>query len=361
MKKILYLNCSSGIAGDMLLASLIDAGLPAAKLENALKRGLRIGGWKLKATKMTEYHYPSLNVKVLNDRRFNSPYEMLRTVKRSRLPAKAKSSSEKIINTLIRAESRVHGVRADKVHFHELNALDTLVDACGACLAVEMLGIEEVYSSPLNTGRPAPAAVEIIKEGGIPVFSNDALHELSTPTGTAIISNIASGFGPMPLMSISASGRGAGSLITKHSPNVLASYIGTAEAAARAESLILLETNIDDMDPRIYPYVSGLLFEAGAKDVWLTQVIMKKGRPGIVVSVLAEAGLEGELTGIIFRETTTLGIRRQAVDRIALRRKYGKAVKTAYLRGGERKSSVEFETAKKRAISTGIPLKELLK
>jgi pyridinium-3,5-bisthiocarboxylic acid mononucleotide nickel chelatase len=362
MKKILYFNCASGIAGDMIIASLIDAGLPAAKLERALKRGLGISGWKLKISRMTEYHYPAVTVKVINDRHFESPYDMLRAVKKSRLPAAVKELSGKIINSLIRAESRVHGVRADKVHFHELNALDTLVDVCGTCLALEMLGIDEVYSSPLNVGRPAPAAVELLKEKDIPVFSADARNELSTPTGTAIISNLAAGFGPMPVMRILNSGRGAGTLITKNIPNVLVSYIGTADVpSAAVEDALLLETNIDDMDPRIYPYVSGLLFKAGAKDVWLTQIMMKKGRPGVMLSVICEKDKEGEISNIIFSETTTLGIRLQPVMRRILPRKYGKTVKTSYLPNGKSKSSLEFETARIKAIKTGIPLKDILR
>ncbi|MFH1369137.1 MAG: nickel pincer cofactor biosynthesis protein LarC [Elusimicrobiota bacterium] len=361
MKKVLYFNCASGIAGDMIIASLIDAGVPAAALEQRLKRALRVKDWKLKCAAASHYHCPAKTVQVTGLRHFNSPYEMLRILRRSSLPAETKAKSIAIIETLIRAESRVHGVPKDKVHFHELNSIDTLIDTAGSCLAAELLGITEIRASQLNIGRPAPATLEIIKENKIPVYSDNSSCELTTPTGAAIISNIASGFGAMPPMIIEKSGFGGGTKFITKAPNMLQAVIGRIPGgSAPGDEVILLETNIDDLDPRVYPYVMELLLKAGAKDTWLTHIIMKKGRPGTMLSTLCAPRDEGEMVLIIFRETTTLGIRRIPVLRHILARKSGKTRKIAYLHDGNTKSSVEFEQARKMALKTGQPLKDIL-
>lgn len=347
----------------MIIASLISAGLSAATLERRLKAALKTGGWTLKTAAVTRYHYPAILLTVKGDKQFDSPFEILRILKRSSLPAWSRSKAVAVIETLIEAESKVHGVPRGHVHFHELNSIDTLIDAAGACLAVELLGIDTVLSSPLNTGRPAPASLEIIKKFAVPVYSDNHRFELSTPTGTAIIANISEGFGPMPEMTVKSAGFSAGTQVIEGKQNILQSFIGESRGTAAipgSDEVILLETNIDDMDPRVYPYVTELLLKAGAKDAWLTQIIMKKGRPGITLSVLCAPEKEGELSSLIFRETTTLGIRRLPVQRRTLPRLTRGMIKSAMLAGKEKKSSIEFEAAKKLALRTGKPLKDIL-
>jgi uncharacterized protein (TIGR00299 family) protein len=356
MKKILYFNCSSGVAGDMIIASLVDAGVPVKILEKKLKSALKVGNWTFKVSTASRCHYPAKLLIVEGNHHFKSPYDIVRILKNSRLSDKLKAKTIAIIETLIKAESKVHGVPKGEVHFHELNSIDTLIDAAGSCLALEMLGIEEVFSSPLNLGRPAPATLEIVKEKKIPVFSDNPKFELSTPTGAAIITNIASRFGISPKMIIERTGISTGTQVIEGAQNVLQALIGK-----RDDGVILLETNIDDMDPRIYPYVCGLLFKAGVKDAWLTQIIMKKGRPGIKLSVICNDFTEGKVVDIIFTETTTLGVRRQEISRHVLPRKLGKNDKTAFLRGGKTKTNTEFEQAVIKARKTGRPLREILR
>jgi uncharacterized protein (DUF111 family) len=265
---------------------------------------------------------------------------------------------------LIEAESRVHGVSREKVHFHELNSIDTLVDVVGSCLVLERAGIGEVYSSPVNIGRPAPAALEILKKYAIPVYATDARYELTTPTGAAITSVVVSAFGPMPAMTVRRSGYGAGTAERETHPNMVQVLIGESGHAAgeyTSEKLVILSTNIDDMDPRIYPHVQEQLLAAGANDAWLTQIMMKKGRPGILLSVLCRPADEVVMEKILFRETTILGVRREEVMRYALDRRFSGSGKIAVLPGGGQRVKSEFEDAKKSAAGRRIPLVRILK
>lgn len=364
MKNTLYFNCSSGIAGDMIIASLLDAGLSTALLEKKLKNALKISGWSLKLSTVGRYHYPAKLLTVKGEKQFSSPHEIVRILKRSKLSAPTKAKAIAIIETIIRAESKVHGIPKDQVHFHELNSIDTLIDVAGSCLALEILGVDRVYSSPLNMGRPAPASLEIVKEKKTPVFSDNSIYELSTPTGTAVITNIAESFGPMPPMIIEKTGISTGTQVIAGKHNILQAFIGRPVIEsddAGKDKVVLLETNIDDMDPRIYPYVSELLLKSGAKDVWLTQIIMKKGRPGITLSVICDTENEGKAADIIFNETTTLGIRRMPITRHILPREYGKSHKTAILPSGKNRSRIEYETAKTQAKNSKTPLKTILR
>lgn len=362
--KIAYFNCSSGIAGDMILAACIDAGVSARGLESRLRGALKLSGWRLKVAADTRLHYPAKRVSVEGTQIFSSPREMQSIIRRSSLsPAVIKRSLD-IVSFLVAAEALVHGVPPAQAHFHELNSIDTLVDICGACLCMELLGIDEVLASPVNVGNPAPATIAMTKAGTVPVFSSTALHELATPTGMAVVARLARRFGPLPAVTISASGIGAGARAVPGTDNVLKVLIGDASggaASAESDTVVLLETNIDDMDPRVYPYVMEKLLSAGARDAWLTQVLMKKGRPGIVVSVLCDASCEPAMLNILFAETTTLGVRRSVRERTVLRRRQDAAAKTGFLPGGGRKTAVEFEPARARARATGAPLRRLLR
>jgi len=363
--KTAYFNCSSGIAGDMTIAAFINAGLPARELETHLKKALKLAGWNLETTVTERYHFPAAVLTVKGDRNFKDPGEMKRVIAGSGLPERVKKRSLRILDTLIRAESLVHRVQPGKVHFHELNSIDTLIDVAGSCLAVEMLGIEQVYASALNIGRGAPATLQIVKAKNIPVYATTGRYELATPTGTAVIAELAQSFGAMPLMTIETHGIGAGMQVIPEHRNILTVSIGrTREARAASDYLqdavALLETNIDDMDPRIYPYVLEKLLAAGAKDAWLTQVLMKKGRPGIVLSVLCSPEQEGEMAAILFDETTTLGVRRTQYSRYTLKRTETKSRKIAHLSGGRTRAKAEFRHALQKAVKTSRPLKDIL-
>jgi len=346
--RIAYFNCPSGIAGDMILASFIDAGLPKEKLEKKLKDALKIRDWSLESRAVRRGHFNATNIVVRGERHFKSPDEMLRIISSSRLPDSARASSVKIIKNLIRAEAKVHKIPERKVHFHELNSLDTLIDVAGSCLCFEFMEIDKAYSSEINIGCAAPATIELIKEKGMPVYSSNTPAELATPTGTAVILHFAERFGGMPGMSIERSGFGAGANDPKDRPNMLRLLIGkTAISEYGRDEVVLLETNIDDMDPRIYPYVMEKLFAAGAKDVWLAQVMMKKGRPGIVLSAICDTEKENEAIAIIFKETTTLGIRRRTCQRHILKRDEKHGLKTAHIARGKNKNKIRVRNLQK--------------
>jgi len=229
-----------------------------------------------------------------------------------------------------------------------------------------MLGINEVYSSPLNLGKPAPATVEIVKAGNVPVYSTNPRVEMTTPTGAAIISAIAKSFGGMPPIRVESSGSGAGTFEFDDIPNILGLITGQSleknvpPLQIPTDEVKVLETNIDDMDPRIYPYVMDKLFGLGARDVWLSQVIMKKGRPGTVLSVICTKDKEKDIVNTIFRETTTLGIRSYPCSRHVLKRETGADKKTAFVPGSKPKVKSEYEKAREQAVQLKKPLKNIL-
>ena len=362
--KIAYFNCSSGISGDMILASLIDAGLSYRQLEEKLKNALKISNWRLSVSACERHHMPAKLLKVQGDIHFNSPQHMKNIIKRAAFPATAKKRMLSVLDTLVVAESEVHNVAVNKVHFHELNSIDTLIDISGACLALEMLGIEKVHASPVNVGRPAPATLKIITGSQTPVYSTIPGMELATPTGMAIITTMATSFGDMPCLQPEKAGFGAGEKLLTEAPNLLNVIIGTTRqepAGYDMDEAVLLETNIDDMDPRLYPYVTEKLFTAAAKDVWLTQVLMKKGRPGIILSVLCAAQREKELVDIIFKETTTLGIRRSLHPRYILKREKKNDEKIALLPHGKTRKKSEFENTRQKALKSSTPLRAILR
>ena len=362
-----YFNCSAGIAGDMIIASCISAGLSAELLEKNLKEKLQLAGWELEVKDVTKKHFPAVQVNVLGRIKFGSPGKMKEIISKSSLTHAVKTRSLAILDTLIMAEAKVHKLPPEKIHFHELNSIDTLVDVAGSSLAFDMLGIDEICASPLNIGKAAPATLEILKAKGVPVYSSNPRVEMTTPTGAAIISTVARSFGPMPEMKVESSGSGAGSFDFDEFPNVLGVMIGpgAAPAAGRstevpADEVRVVETNIDDMDPRIYPYVMERLFGCGAKDVWFSQVIMKKGRPGIVLSAICSKESEKNVTDVLFKETTTLGVRSHSCSRRILKRDVGGERKTAYVPGARPKVKSEFEKAKQQALVQKKPLKNIL-
>ena len=346
----------------MLLSAFINSGFDPQNLEKLLKKNLKISGWKLDVTKNSSLHIPVTTLNVRGKKTFGSPAEMKSIIQKSAFSAEVRAKGQAILDALIEAESAVHKVPLKGVHFHELNSIDTLVDIMGACACIEALKIDKVIASPVNLGSPMPATVEITRKYKIPVYSSDPSFEMTTPTGAAIISGLVQEFGDMPLMKVEKLGLGSGTKKSSSGFGVLKAFIGSLEQDINfdTDEVILLETNIDDMDPRIYPYVMEKMFTAGAKDVWFNQVMMKKGRPGIVLSALCSRDNEKTLAEILFKETTTLGIRRFAVPRYVLKRKVRSDSKIAYLSAKKTKVKAEFEVIKRRAIETGKPLGKLL-
>jgi uncharacterized protein (TIGR00299 family) protein len=375
--KLAYFDCFSGISGDMCLGALVDAGVPLEALKRELRK-LPVRGFSLSAEKVerggmaaTKVH---VKVRGKGGRRWKDVREI---IEGSSLSPEVKSGGLSVFKTLFQAEARVHGKRYDRVHLHELGALDALVDIMGTLILIERLGIGKVCASAVNMGGgstrtshgiipvPSPAAAELLT--GAPVYSSRDDFELTTPTGAALIRALATDFGPLPPMRIEEVGVGAGNKDFSDMPNVLRVFVGTGEPRG-GEEVIVMETNLDDMDPRVFGYVAERLLEAGALDAWLTQVVMKKGRPGVKLSVLARRERQERLQDIIFRETTTLGVRMWSAGRVTLGRRIRKVktrygavrLKEAILDGTVLRSVPEYEDCKRAARKHGVPLQEVM-
>lgn len=363
MKKVLYINCSSGISGDMFLGALISAGVSQKYLEEKLSYLMKYGVKKpfFQATPVERNHIPCVSIKISDDYKFSSTNQINKLIKQGPLPEKIKKTASTILNKLISAESEVHNIAKKDVHFHELNSKDTLVDVLGAAIGVDYFGDVEIISSPINIGAANPATLFILKNSKVPVYSDNHRFELTTPTGAAIISTIASKFGAIPLLELESSGFGAGSFEIPERSNILRVVIGKLKSGVSSfyhrEKVYLLETNIDDMNPQIYPYIMEKLFEMGALDVWFENIIMKQGRPAVKLSVLCIEDKLHLIIDTIFDETTTGGIRYIEYDRVALRRKQLNSKKVFYLSGGLKKSKVEYKFARKVAKDKNLPLK----
>lgn len=393
--KILYLDCFGGISGDMVLGALIDAGVPLASVAEQLKR-LGLEGYSLKACRDQTHGFTGTRFLVELARQHSQPCrtweDIARLIAGSGLAPKIKQYSLVIFEKLARAEGKVHGTPPEKVHFHEIGAVDSIVDIVGTVIALHEAGIEKVYCSPLPTGYgcirtahgplpvPAPAAAELLK--GIPIRPVQVEGELVTPTGAAIAAALAEDFGPAPAMRIEQTGYGLGSN-DYGIPNFLRVFIGEEleelseekdpdknknQALGFKQEISVLQTTIDDLNPEILAYAAEKLLAAGALDAWITPVIMKKGRPGSLLTVLCPPEKENELRQIIFAETTTLGVRARREKRHCLPRQqisvetgYGEVrVKIAAAGDGPgRQISPEYEDCRRLAREKGVPLKNV--
>jgi hypothetical protein len=370
-----YFDCPTGAAGNMILASLLDAGADVRAIEKRLRK-LPVKGWALKLTNVRKQGIAARHLEVVQgpqpERRLADVFKL---IDRAKLSNKVTGSAYLIFGALARAEAGVHRTTVDKVHFHEVGAVDAMVDIVGTCLALEDLGIERVYCSPLNVGRgrvkcahgwlPVPAPATALLLNGARIYQDDLEGELVTPTGAAILSTLSSGFGPMPMMSVAAVGHGAGTRGTKI-PNMVRVFIGESEGASTSpEDPVLLETNLDDLNPQVYEHLMDRLFDKGAFDVWLTPVIMKKSRPGTIFSALVPQEIEKAAIDMILSETTTLGVRRRVVERrilpreiVKVRTKYGLiSGKMARLGTGGRRFVPEYDECRKAALKLGVPLR----
>jgi len=382
---IAYLNCFSGISGDMLLGALVDAGVPLEELKKRLSR-LSVHGYKLKASKVKRAGIAATKVDVLikssKGQRARRWKDIEKIVKSSKLSTEIKQKGLHVFKRLFEAEAKAHGEKYQNVHLHELGAVDCIVDIFGTIFGLDLLKIDDLYVSSLNLGGgkvrtghgilpvPAPATVRLLE--GIPVYSSGIEFELTTPTGAALVSSLAGGFGNIPAMKILKTCTGAGSKDFKEQPNVLTMIIGeqTAVRGKRPdERVTVIETNIDDMNPQVYKYVMKKLFKAGALDVYMTQIIMKKGRPGIILTALCDESDRDGLIQIIHSETTSIGVRFYQAERKILQReirsiktKHGNVrIKISRLDNNKTKTSVEYKDCRKIAEKYNIPLIEVLK
>jgi uncharacterized protein (TIGR00299 family) protein len=329
-----WFDCFSGISGDMCLGALVSAGVPLARVREGLGK-LPLKGYALGQRKVRRGGLVATKVDVVvTDKGRRRWKDVEGIIAGARLPSALKKKGLGIFAALFEAEGRVHGMPWDAVHLHELGAVDCIVDVMGTLIGLEALGARDVRFSPLNVGggetptahgtMPVPAPVTAELTRGLPVYGTEG-PELTTPTGAVLARELASGFGPLPPMRADAVGVGAGSRDLPGRPNVLRLFVGGP--AATLEELTVLETNIDDMSPEAAAHAMERLFEEGALDVTITQAIMKKGRPGILFTVLSRPQSVPVLTEVLFRETTTLGVRRYRAERAVLARSVRK-VKT---------------------------------
>lgn len=376
--RIAYFDCFSGASGDMILGSLVDAGLSPRRLREELKK-LRIPTIDLKAKKVLKGGLAATRVTV-EGKKEKKPHrnlkEILTIIARSRVEAGVKEKSKEIFRRIALAEGKIHRTPAEEVHFHELGGLDSVVDIVGAVWGIRQLGIEEIYVSKVNVGGgfvrcehgilpvPAPAVLSLME--GKPIYSSGVERELFTPTGAAILSTLGSEFGAMPAIHVERVGYGAGR-DDLPIPNLLRLIVGTSVSASGRERVVVVETNIDDMNPQLYDYVMEGLLAMKVLEVFITPVLMKKNRPGHLLTMICPPEKLASVTTFLWRETTTIGLRwheeeRAKTDReiVSRQTKYGKIrFKLARWEGKVVNFSPEYEDCKRLALGKGVPLKEV--
>lgn len=377
--KIAYFDCISGASGDMILGALIDAGFPFERLQSGLAL-LGLDGYQIEHHPVVKNGFKATKVDVLvkDDVTERHLADILAIVEKSQLPAEVKARSTTLFTRLAEVEAGIHGTSLEHVHLHELGGIDTMVDVVGAFLGFQLLGIEKAYASPLPLGRgfvrgahgqiplPAPATVALLK--GVPVVGSELNMELVTPTGAAILTALVESFGSIPAMTLTSVGYGAGGRDLPI-PNVIRLLLGETGLADASlhETLVTLETNIDDLNPQIYDYLMECLFQNGALDVTLTPMQMKKNRPAVLLWVLCHPSRSADLEKILFKETSTLGIRRGLVERHALPRSFQRVetpygavqVKIAHLGGGESRPVPEYDDCRRLAKENGVAFREV--
>ena len=398
--RVAYFDAFSGVSGDMTVGALIDAGADAHKLIHGLEHlGL---GAKYKATKTVRYGITATKFEVLigdqpadqvhyhhhhdhehhdhdhtheqtHDHSHRGLTQILELIDKAKIPAPVKASSSLVFQVLGEAEAAVHGIPIDQVHFHEVGAVDSIADIVGACYGLHLLKVDEVYSAPINVGSgtvkaahgvlpvPAPATALLLKNK--PVYVDGPAFELTTPTGAAIVAALSKGYGAMPSLSISSLGYGAGTKDFPNRANVLRITIGDKLESTEAQTVLLIEANIDDSSPQVLGYTMDQLFLAGALDVTLTPVLMKKNRAGHILTVVAKQEDKDAISNLILRETTTLGLRISSAERRTLAREFVE-VKTPYgpvrIKVTGSGFAPEFDDCQAIAREKNVPLKEVL-
>ncbi len=372
--KICYLDAFSGISGDMTVGALIDAGADSAALVHALESLGTGASFRIEKTTRLSIAASKFYVDGGDSKHHRHLKDILELIGKAALTDRAKQNSAAVFQRLGEAEAKVHGIALTKVHFHEVGAADSICDIVGACAAFDLLNVDAIHSSPLNVGSgtvntehgilpvPAPATAELLT--GKPIYARGPTVELTTPTGAAIAVTLAAGFGAMPAMTITGTGYGAGDKDFKEHANVLRVLLGESSGASESTTVAVLEANIDDSTPQVLGYAMERLLEAGALDVTLEYVLMKKNRPGTLIRVIAKPEDREQLAQVMFAETTTLGLRIHSAERRVKARRiqevdtpHGKVkIKIA----GDGSFSPEYEDCRTLARATGIPLKEIL-
>jgi len=375
--KTLYFDCFAGASGDMILGALIGVGVDPQALTTQLAL-LNVSGYEVKFEAVDRSGISAMraHVRVAPEHSHRHLKDILKIIFESSLSDSVKDRAKQIFSRLAEAEAKIHNIPVEKIHFHEVGALDAIIDVVGACIGFELLGIERFVCSELHVGSgmvemahgrfpiPPPAVAELLKNA--PVYASDIKGELVTPTGAAIISTVCSEFGPLPRMTVQSTGYGAGSREYPNFPNVLRLIVGEdADSEVHGvERLIIVETNIDDMSPQLYGHVMEQALSRGALDCYFTPVQMKKNRPGVLVSILCRPSDRDEMCELLLAETTTLGVRYYEVMRRALEREtrsvetgFGSIdVKVARLNGRVVKEMPEYEQCRRAAEKANVPL-----
>lgn len=393
MTKTLYFDCFSGISGNMTLGALIDLGIETDKFISELKK-LSLDGYEIKITHEKSNGISGTYVNVVLDKQesghashshshehshhMRNLADIEKIIDQGDLSTSVKDFSKKVFREIARAEAKVHDTDVESVHFHEVGAVDSIVDIVGTAICLELLGVEKVFSSGLHDGQgfiecqhgiipvPVPAVMEMLAGSNIPLTSEDIQTELVTPTGMGIIKSLAAGFGKMPEMKIDKVGYGMGSREIGRL-NALRVVMGTlTENDRTSDEIIVLETNIDDMSPEFLGFTAEKLFENGALDVYFTPIYMKKNRPAYMLTVISNREDEEILSDIILVETSTLGIRKSTAKRSCMNREISKIsteigdvrVKVA-VKGDFTKAAPEYEDCREIAVKTGMPIREV--
>ena len=382
--RVAYLDCSSGISGDMTLAALIDCGANLSNIQSAMD-SMDLGAQVSIATvRKRGFRAIKLHVAAPEDPVHRDLEQILGCISRARLSPGARRIASRIFERLAKAEASVHGVSIDQVHFHEVGAVDSIVDIVGTAVAWDQLGIQRAQASPVPTGTgfiqiahgrvpvPAPATAELLK--GVPIAQCNLTHELTTPTGAAILSELVDSYGSMPSMQLESIGIGAGTLELQDRANCLRIFVGrehesTSSEGVLRDSVVKLETNLDDITGEEIGFAIEQLWQAGALDVFSVAIQMKKNRPGTLLSVIANPEDTQRLEEVMFQHTRTLGIRKSTHDRSILVRRevqvdtpWGTVVcKEVIYPDGTRGLSPEYEDCRKIAIEHGLKLADIVR
>jgi uncharacterized protein (TIGR00299 family) protein len=375
-----YFDCFSGISGDMTLGALVDAGVSIDALRAELAR-LDLPGYEISAERVKRSGLAATKVRVIVDgdeRKSRRLPDIIRIIEGSSLSSAIRNSSSRIFKQLADVEAKVHATTPDNIHFHEVGAVDAIVDIVGSVIGLELLGITRIMASAINVGSgtvktahgmlpiPAPATAELLT--GIPFYQSSPPFELTTPTGAVILSTLGSSFGPLPPMKVDRIAYGAGDKDFPGQPNVLRLLIGEPVVTYEEDTSLVIETNIDDMNPQVYDYLIETLMRQGAQDAYLTPIIMKKGRPAVLLSVLTDKTKSDVVLDTIFRETSSIGVRIQEAGRKKLSREI-REVDTVYgkirIKISKRDDEVltitpEYDDCRKIAEEKQIPLKQVI-
>jgi uncharacterized protein (TIGR00299 family) protein len=376
-QRLAWFHCFSGIAGDMALGALVDAGADLDEVALLVSR-LPVRGWRLEAEAVLRCGIAATKVHVRAEETsvVRTASHIAALVEEARLPARVRQRALAVFAALAEAEGRLHRRPPEQVHFHEVGGLDAIVDVVGTCAALELLEVDQVRSSAVTTGtgmvrsahgllpNPAPAVIELLASVNAPSSGLDVGVELTTPTGAALVTALASDFGPLPAMEIEATGFGAGSREIDGRPNVTQVVLGTAaDALGAGQPVVLLEANVDDATGETLAHAIQALLDAGAHDAWVTPIVMKKGRPAHTVAALADVALAAQVAATLTRESGSLGVRGATLDRWPSSRSSavvevaGRPVRVKVSPG---RVKVEHDDAAKVARQVGLPLREVL-